>query len=491
MDGQLLSATFVELTDTMVADFDVIDFLHVLTDRSAQLLDVSAAGLLLADPRGELRVVAASSEAARLLELFQLQNDQGPCLECFRTGRPVTAADLKAEAQRWPRFAVAAQDAGFAAVQALPMRLRDQVIGALNLFRATPGPFDPSGVRIGQALADVATISLLHERNMRHSDTLNEQLQTALNSRVIIEQAKGKLAERLGLDMDQAFSLLRDHARARNLRMSDLAQAFIDGTEPLIGPPAPREKRRSSDGDAPGQARRQLRRALLEHSAHLSGSERVCPVQAAPRRRLSEAAVQRHSGAGQSRPPAPHRGEPGNGEPGNDDDGNKVDDAENSDIAVARYQERPAHGDDVAGDDPEAVGQPDAVGEVVGGEPHPDRATDHGRQQHHRDHGPDQCKRHHHPLASPGRLEHDHSDGDEHGQQHKGDQQVGPKRGMTYAARHVALEPPPDEGLDQLVDAEHQGDPCQQAELTALADVANGIDADRADQQAADQVGLG
>jgi hypothetical protein len=120
MDGQLLSATFVELTDTMVADFDVIDFLHVLTDRSAQLLDVSAAGLLLADPRGELRVVAASSEAARLLELFQLQNDQGPCLECFRTGRPVTAADLKAEAQRWPRFAVAAQDAGFAAVPTLP-----------------------------------------------------------------------------------------------------------------------------------------------------------------------------------------------------------------------------------------------------------------------------------------------------------------------------------------------------------------------------------
>ena len=97
MDGQLLSETFVELTDTMVADFDVIDFLHVLTDRSVQLLDVSAAGLLLADPRGELRVVAASSEAARLLELFQLQNDQGPCLDCFRTGQPVAAADLAAE----------------------------------------------------------------------------------------------------------------------------------------------------------------------------------------------------------------------------------------------------------------------------------------------------------------------------------------------------------------------------------------------------------
>ena len=213
MDAELLSETFVELTDTMVAGFDVIDFLHVLTDRSVQLLDVSAAGLLLADPRGELRVVAASSETARLLELFQLQNDQGPCLDCFRTGAPVAAADLATAAARWPQFAPAARQAGFAAVQALPMRLREQVIGALNLFRADPGTLAPAGVRVGQALADVATISLLHERGMRHSDILNEQLQAALNSRVIIEQAKGKLAERLGVDMDQAFTLLRDRAR--------------------------------------------------------------------------------------------------------------------------------------------------------------------------------------------------------------------------------------------------------------------------------------
>jgi transcriptional regulator with GAF, ATPase, and Fis domain len=248
MDGELLSATFVELTDTMVADFDVIDFLHVLTDRSVQLLDVSAAGLLLADPRGPLRVVAASSETVRLLELFQLQNDQGPCLDCFKAGQPVAAADLAAEARRWPRFAPAARHAGFAAVQALPMRLREQVIGALNLFRAAPGPFDPADVRIGQALADVATISLLHERGMRRSDTLNEQLQTALTSRVIIEQAKGKLAERLDLDMDQAFSLLRDSARSRNRRLSDLAQAFIDGTETLTTPTASNPSQRRTPG---------------------------------------------------------------------------------------------------------------------------------------------------------------------------------------------------------------------------------------------------
>jgi transcriptional regulator with GAF, ATPase, and Fis domain len=236
MDGELLSDTFVELTDTMVAGFDMIDFLHVLTDRSVQLLDVEAAGLLLADPRGELRVVAASSEAARLIELFQLQNDEGPCLDCYRSGLPVHATDLAFEADRWPRFARAAQPLGFTAVQALPMRLREQVIGALNLFRAGPGAFATTDIRVGQALADVATISLLHERGMRRNETLQEQLQTALNSRVVIEQAKGKLAERLGLDMDQAFSMLRDFARARNRRLSELAQAFVDGSESLTAP---------------------------------------------------------------------------------------------------------------------------------------------------------------------------------------------------------------------------------------------------------------
>jgi transcriptional regulator with GAF, ATPase, and Fis domain len=254
MDGEVLSATFVELTGTLVADFDVIDFLHLLTERSAQLLGASAAGLLLADPRGDLRVVAASSEAARMLELFQLQNDEGPCLECFRAGQPVHAVDLAAAAHRWPRFVPAAQQAGFAAVQALPMRLREQVIGALNLFRANPGALPPADIRVGQALADVATISLLHQRGIRRSGTLNEQLQTALNSRVIIEQAKGKLAERLGLDMEQAFTLLRDQARARNLRLSDLAQAFIDGSD-ILTAPAPGRTRLPGAGQVSSQPR--------------------------------------------------------------------------------------------------------------------------------------------------------------------------------------------------------------------------------------------
>ena len=238
MDTDLLSDTFVDLADTMVADFDVIDFLHLLTDRSVALLGASAAGVMLADPRGELRVAAASSEEAGLLELFQLQNDQGPCLDCFRTGRAVTATDLACPAPRWPRFAEAAVRSGFATVEALPMRLRDQVIGALNLFRAAPGGLDPADLRIAQALADVATIGLLHERNVRRRETVSEQLQAALNSRVIIEQAKGKLAERLGIDMDRAFAMLRDYARNTNQHLTDIARDFVTAGTADFPPPA-------------------------------------------------------------------------------------------------------------------------------------------------------------------------------------------------------------------------------------------------------------
>jgi GAF domain-containing protein len=239
MDADLLSDTFVELADTMVADFDVIDFLQLLTDRSVMLLSAAAAGVMLADPRGELRVAASSNEAAGLLELFQLQNDQGPCLECFRTGQPVTA-DIASQGQRWPQFAAAAAESGFRTVQALPMRLRDQVIGALNLFRAAPGPFDPAELRLGQALADVATIGLLHERNVRRSETVAEQLQAALNSRVVIEQAKGKLAERLSMDMDQSFGMLRDYARNSNQRLTDVARNFVTSGAADF-PPPPRQ----------------------------------------------------------------------------------------------------------------------------------------------------------------------------------------------------------------------------------------------------------
>src|SRR5579872_1778499 len=248
MDTDLLSDTFIELADTMVDEFDVIDFLHMLTDRTVQLLGASAAGVMVADPRGELRLAAASTEEAGLLELFQLQNDQGPCLECFRTGRAVTAGDLAGPDRRWPRFADAAARSGFRAVEALPMRLRDQVIGALNLFRAEPGPLDPADLRIGQALADVATIGLLQERNVRRREAVAEQLQAALNSRVVIEQAKGKLAERLSIDMDRAFNMLRDYARNTNQHLTDVARTLVEGVTVDFPPPAQRPPARRPPG---------------------------------------------------------------------------------------------------------------------------------------------------------------------------------------------------------------------------------------------------
>ena len=228
-----LTDVFVEMADTLVGDFDVLEFLYVLTERCVELLGVSAAGLLLTDQQDSLQVVAASSERTRLLELFQLQTDQGPCVDCFRTGRPVSVTDLPA-AQRWPRFTAAAAEVGFAAVHALPMRLRTEVIGALNLFDVQPGALDDGKLRIGQALADVATIGLLQHRAIRRGGILTEQLQTALNSRVLIEQAKGVLAERLQVDVSDAFTLLRDGARRHNRRLSELAQAVVDGTEQLV-----------------------------------------------------------------------------------------------------------------------------------------------------------------------------------------------------------------------------------------------------------------
>jgi len=236
-----LADVFVEMADTLVDDFDVIDFLHVLAERCVQLLGVSAAGLLLTDQQGALQVVAASSERTRLLELFQLQTDQGPCVDCFRTGQPVSVTDLPS-AGRWPRFTAAAADVGFAAVHALPMRLRKEVIGALNLFDTNPGALDADKIRIGQAVADVATIGLLQQRAIHRRDLVTEQLQTALNSRVLIEQAKGVLAERLHVDVAEAFTILRGGARSHNRRLSDLAQAIVDGTEQFLPPTASRPR---------------------------------------------------------------------------------------------------------------------------------------------------------------------------------------------------------------------------------------------------------
>jgi GAF domain-containing protein len=226
--GRALAEAFVGLADTLVADYDVIDLLHRLTSGSVELLPVDAAGLMLSDQRGELQVVSSSTEQAHLVELVQLQADEGPCLDCFRTSRQIAVADLTGGV-RWPRFAPQALAAGYRAVHALPLRLRSETIGVLNLFRGEPGTLVPDDLRIGQALADVATIGILQQRAIRHQEILAEQLQAALNSRVVIEQAKGVLAERRGLDMAAAFELLRSHARSTNRRLGELARDVVEG----------------------------------------------------------------------------------------------------------------------------------------------------------------------------------------------------------------------------------------------------------------------
>ncbi len=226
----LLAQTFVKLADTLVADFDVVEVLTLVADRCVEVLDVGAAGIMLVAPDGELRLMASSSEAMRLLELFELQSKEGPCLECFRTGQIVTNQDLAAVDGRWPRFAPEALTAGFRSAHALPMRLRGTVIGALNLFHVGTGAMRRADVEAAQALADVATIAILQHRASSEAQILNEQLNKALNSRVVIEQAKGMIAERLGLNMVESFTTLRNHSRNHNLRLVDVAGGVIDGS---------------------------------------------------------------------------------------------------------------------------------------------------------------------------------------------------------------------------------------------------------------------
>lgn len=222
-----LSEIFVEVADTLVTDFDLQEFLHNLAGRTATVSGVDAAGLLLADQHERLRFMAASSEPAKLLELFQLQNREGPCLDSFRTREAVVVADLEEAQSRWPLFARRALDSGFHSVHAIPMRLNDQAIGALNLFGESNVPLSESDTRIVQALADVATIAILQERAITRAETLNEQLQSALNSRIVIEQAKGAIAQSQGVGVDAAFGLLRGYARAHGRRLGDVARMVV------------------------------------------------------------------------------------------------------------------------------------------------------------------------------------------------------------------------------------------------------------------------
>lgn len=229
-----LAEVFVEIADTLVDDFDVIEFFELVTSRAASISNGSSAGLLLADALGQLQFMAASQESVKLLELFQLQNDEGPCLDCFHTGSAVVNTDLDHAASRWPVFAARAVSAGFRSVHAIPLRHRRDVIGALNLFSTGTGQLEPGDVRIIQALADIATIGLLQERSIHDHEIVTEQLQGALNSRITIEQAKGALARTHAITVDAAFKLLRDYARRHHHHLSDVALAVV--TDPAAYP---------------------------------------------------------------------------------------------------------------------------------------------------------------------------------------------------------------------------------------------------------------
>ena len=220
---------FATLADTLVDDYDVVEMLQMLVESCQDLLDVEAAGLLLADHEGELEVIASTDEESRLVETIQLSAEAGPCIDSFRTASVVSVPDIASAPARWDRFKAAALEAGFASSYAVPMRLRNATIGSLNLLRTHPGELNQPDLRAAQALADVATIGILHERSLRASDVAREQLQFALNSRVTIEQAKGVLAHTHAVTTDQAFQRLRDFARSNQLPLGLVAERVVRG----------------------------------------------------------------------------------------------------------------------------------------------------------------------------------------------------------------------------------------------------------------------
>lgn len=227
---QRINAAFVTVADTLIADYDLIDLLHTLVEVCAEVLDVDAGGLVLADDDGDLQLLASSSESADLVEIMQLSAGEGPCIDCFRTGSIVSVADIAESGDQWPEFKAAALGQGFRAVHATPMRLRGQVLGALNLFSNEAGALNAADAGVAQALADVATIGILQERSVRETGIVAEQLQWALESRVVIEQAKGVLSALEGIGVDQAFGRLRDHARNNNMTLRAVAEGVTART---------------------------------------------------------------------------------------------------------------------------------------------------------------------------------------------------------------------------------------------------------------------
>ncbi|MEV0276793.1 GAF and ANTAR domain-containing protein [Streptomyces sp. NPDC050610] len=238
MDKRVVAKTFVELAGGLDGALAPSALLRLLSDRCVRVLGADAAGVLLADRAGELRLVAASDEHVRLRELFEVQREEGPSLDCFRKGAAVAVPDVNTEARSRPRFVAQARRCGFTAVHALPLRCRNEVVGVLNLFCVEPRRLGPAGSHIAQAMADVATASFVRQCAIRRGQLVNEQLQTTLNDRIVIEQAKGKLAERLGVDMEQAFATLRGYAQSHRRRLPDAACDVIDDR---VAPSAPRD----------------------------------------------------------------------------------------------------------------------------------------------------------------------------------------------------------------------------------------------------------
>lgn len=225
---QRLAETFTELADTLGEDFELAVFSRLLADRCVDLLNVSAVGLLLADDRGKLQTTGAPGGLTWPADLLALQHEEGPCLDCFRSGSPVTAVDLRAAVARWPRFAPLSRAAGFRVAHALPLRLRTDVVGSLAFFLAESDAFPPSAAGIAQALADAAAISVVQHRTITRCRQLTGQLQNALTSRVLVEQAKGMLAERWGTSTDDAFDSLRRYARSHNARLTEVARSVVE-----------------------------------------------------------------------------------------------------------------------------------------------------------------------------------------------------------------------------------------------------------------------
>lgn len=228
-DGRRVAQMFVSLADTLTADYDPVQLMDDLVESAVEMFAVPAAGILLADQRGGVRLVASSCQDTRVVELFQLQSGQGPCLDAIASAEPVQEGDLARDPPRWPAWSPVAISVGYASVYATPMRLRDQTIGALNLFGDRVEALSAADLALVRALADMATIGVLHERVFRESHVVTEQLQSALTSRVIIEQAKGVLAGRRGLSMEHAYRALRTFSQTRNTRLTEVARGIVDG----------------------------------------------------------------------------------------------------------------------------------------------------------------------------------------------------------------------------------------------------------------------